>query len=181
MGSGPLRGGRAPRLYERSAIETLGAENPDRGGEVLFSLAETTKTHQRAKQIFVRANVERRDRKPRLDMAEKFGFGSGPDEPTEQRDSPVVEATPLREQPPGETRAAIQLQPFEEFTVEQRQQSPRLIRRHLGEIHPGSTLYFERVDETVRKVEPNGVFVATDAPCADDPAHLAEAPAQITT
>jgi hypothetical protein len=136
---------------------------------MLFSVTNATATHQPAKQLFMRTNFERRDLEQLLEVSEKFVLRSAFDEPFEQGHSPVLETTPLRKQPAGETRAALYLQSFEEIAAEQREQSPRLRRRQAAETFPGGALYFQRIDEIVGEAEPNAIIVTSHASGPDDP------------
>lgn len=59
------------------------AEESERRLEMFSAFVDTSATHEFAQQVFVRANVVRREFQPLLDEFEQFGFRRTLDQPTQ--------------------------------------------------------------------------------------------------
>ena len=108
--------------------------------------------------------------------------GSALDEMLEQGGVAAAESPALGGEPAVEDRAAADLQALEELAAEQRGQRPLPVRWELLDAFAGRAGHLDRVDETVREVEPHGVAAGLDALLAalvDQAPDLAETPAEL--
>jgi ubiquinone/menaquinone biosynthesis C-methylase UbiE len=129
----------------------------------------------------VRAQIEWRERRPFLQMAERLVLGNAGCEAFEQGDVQAPEPAPLRHEPGLESRAAVDLQAIEKIAGVERLEGLQLRRRHGLEVlfGPGD---LDRIDGAVRKIDPDAVALRLDpAPgrLVDQAPDLAEAPAQL--
>ena len=168
---------RTPGRAQRVAIESFGLEQPGRGRQVVIGFAQPATPHQRAEQAFVRTQVERCERKPAFQQIECLSVRHAVGDPLEQRHVPGAEAPPLRQQPAGELRAVVNLQPLEHVAVEKIQQRTRALGRQRPDSRARGALDVERIDETTGEIEAHGVVAGADA-VIDHRAHLGQTPAQ---
>ena len=148
---------------------------------MLLALANPAVPGERIEQELVDALVERRELQPLLQIAERLVVRSVCYEALQQRGMRAAQAAPLRREPAGKRRAALDLQALEKVAGEQRGQRSQPLRRDRLDVlrRPGD---LDRIDEAVREVEPDGVRLRLDplpARLVDEAPDLAEAPAQL--
>jgi hypothetical protein len=94
-----------------------------------------------------------------------------------------AESPALGGEPPLEDRAASDVEALEEVAAEQGRQRSLPARRERLDALAGRPGDFERVDEAVHQVEPDGVSAGLDAPAAalvDETPDLAQAPPELS-
>ncbi len=93
-----------------------------------------------------------------------------------------AEAVPLRDEPAAEAWAAVDLQPLKKVSRKQRGQRFELFHGKRLDAFLSRARDFDRIDETIRQVEPDGVSPRVYPLMAgqiDDAPDLAEAPAKL--
>src|SRR5437763_1094094 len=145
----------APDLAQGPRVEPFGFECMCRRGHVLLGLANAPVLQEQLQEGFVRANVERRELHPHLEVRERFfrARSVASHELLEHGDMAGAKAPPLRQQPCLEMRAAVELEPFEKIAGKPPKQrtQPRRLERRDPRLH--RMLYLQRVDRATRELE----------------------------
>ena len=111
---------------------------------------------QREKQLMGTA-VERRQLEPFVQVREGFFVGQAAGELLQQRQVMATHPAPLRREPVGDGRAAIDLEAVEKVSGEQGGQLSQLLWCHRREARTRGPSDFLRLDEAVRQVQAQGV------------------------
>ncbi|MFA5941355.1 MAG: hypothetical protein WC809_18540 [Sinimarinibacterium sp.] len=75
----------------------------------------------------------------------------------------AAEPAPLRGEPAAKCRAAIDVQAFQEITVEQRDQRALALQRERFDALARGAFDLDGIDETILEIEPDRVLVRDDA------------------
>ncbi len=149
---------------------------------MLLAVTDAAAPGERIEKRLVDAPVERRQLQPRLQMRKDLVAGQAANEMLQDRRVAAAEATPLRQEPALEHRAAGNLQPVDEVAGEQPGQRSQPLHGKRPEPFLGRARHLDGIDEAVREVEPDGVGTRIHPATAgliDDAPELAEAPAEL--
>src|SRR5262245_33649065 len=150
---------------------------------MLLALPDSAAPGERGQKDLVHAQIERRELEPFLDVPNRFIIGNALREMLQEGGVTGAESSPLSSEPPVEDRVAVDFQPLQKLAVEQR--GERLLPLRSKPLHAllGRAGDLDRIDETVRQVEPDSVVVSMDAPAltpVNDASDLAQAPPELS-
>ena len=146
-----------------------------------FGFANLASSRERLEEALVRPLIERRELEPRVEVHERLVIRAAHDELLEHRSATAAKPTTLCSQPGGKYGAAVNRQTFEKFPLERCRERPEWLRRQRLDPGLGGPQDVERVDQTLRQIQLNGVPMRVHSAAGtvvEQATNLAQAPTQ---
>jgi len=171
-------------VAERSAVEALSFKQPGDRLKVVPPFLEPLLPGKDLEKTHVNPLVERRERRPAIQVAEGLVIGEALDKALQDLRLEASELTALRHEPRVEVWAAIQFQALKELAPEAVSKPAQLLQGMGGDAQICRSDHLQGIDAASRQIKRHSIRLGSHPACSgliDEAPDFAEAPAQLTS